>query len=79
MQNVKLTGYDTDAIGNFTIPKDFTSNLLCQVCFSKCYIVSKQSIRGGKRRKRVWLLQLIILQTMHWKLVDPQQELSHVP
>jgi len=40
MQNVKLTGYDTDAIGNFTIPKDFTSNLLCQVCFSKYFSIT---------------------------------------
>lgn len=35
IQNVKLTGYDTDAIGNFNIPKDFTRFLQCQVCFSK--------------------------------------------
>jgi hypothetical protein len=35
MQTVKLTGYDTDSIGNFIIPKDFTQYLQCQICFSK--------------------------------------------
>lgn len=34
LPNVKLTGYDTDAIGLFNIPKDFTRFLLCQICFS---------------------------------------------
>ena len=33
--NIKLTGYDSDAIGLFNIPKDFTRFLLCQICFSK--------------------------------------------
>jgi len=49
MPNVKLTGYDTDAIGNFNIPKDFTRFLQCQVCFSNfSYIYFIEVARDAK-------------------------------
>eukprot|EP00347_Sterkiella_histriomuscorum_P011602 403371825 len=33
MNNIRLTGYDSDSIGIFNIPKEFTRFLQCQICF----------------------------------------------